>query len=55
MALLLVIVIMTTALVCIRKRYCSHQPPCLQPYVSHPLRHLVGRESLALDIQYICI
>lgn len=54
-ALLLVIVIMTVALVCTRKRYCSHHPFHLQPHLSHHLRHMVGRKSLGVGIWYTCI
>lgn len=55
MALLLVIVIMTTVLVCTQKRCCSHHPLCLQPCLSHHPRYLRGRKTWGLGVRYICI
>lgn len=53
--LLLVIVIMTMALVCARKRYCCHHSLCLQAHLSQHPRHPGCRKSLGLGIRYFCI
>lgn len=39
-ALLLVIVIFSTIIMCTQKRCCSHHPLCLQPPLSHHPRYL---------------
>lgn len=54
-ALLLVIVIFSTIIMCTQKRCCSHHPLCLQLLPLSPPKISRGRETWGLGVRYICI